>query len=90
MKRQPCRHSERHTFIHYFTHPLVIYSLIICLFVSAGKTTLMNALAGKAGYGRRTGEIEVNGQADSLERYTRVMGFVPQVGSSPLSVQWGT
>lgn len=50
-----------------------------CQRLLAGKTTLMNALAGKASYGRVTGSIEVNGQPDSLGRYTKVMGFVPQV-----------
>ena len=46
----------------------------------AGKTTLMNTLAGKASYGKRRGLIQVNGQPDSLDNFTRVMGFVPQVG----------
>lgn len=44
----------------------------------AGKTTLMCALAGKANYGSVTGTIQVNGRADRLERYKKVMGFVPQ------------
>ncbi|KAK9813958.1 hypothetical protein WJX73_006860 [Symbiochloris irregularis] len=44
----------------------------------AGKTTLMNTLAGKASYGKRRGLIQVNGQPDSLDNFTRVMGFVPQ------------
>lgn len=45
----------------------------------AGKTSLLNALAGKAdSYGVQTGVVLVNGRPDRLERYKRVMGFVPQ------------
>ncbi|KAK9815422.1 hypothetical protein WJX72_003407 [[Myrmecia] bisecta] len=45
----------------------------------AGKTSLMSVLAGKASYGEPTGVIRVNGdKVRSLERYKRVMGFVPQ------------
>jgi ABC-type multidrug transport system ATPase subunit len=46
----------------------------------AGKTSLLNTLSGKAPYGIQTGDILVNGRPDRLERYKRVMGFVPQVG----------
>ncbi|KAL4448129.1 hypothetical protein ABPG75_005348 [Micractinium tetrahymenae] len=45
----------------------------------AGKTSLLNALAGKAAsYGVQTGVVLVNGRPDRLERYKRVMGFVLQ------------
>ena len=51
------------------------------LLAGAGKTTLLNTLAGKAqAYGSQSGSIFVNGRPDRLERYKRVMGFVPQVG----------
>ena len=46
----------------------------------AGKTSLMAALAGKASYGTVSGSVKINGKADKLLRYKRVMGFVPQVG----------
>lgn len=50
------------------------------LAAGAGKTSLLNALAGKAAsYGVQTGVVLVNGRPDRLERYKRVMGFVPQV-----------
>ncbi|GMH39179.1 hypothetical protein BSKO_07077 [Bryopsis sp. KO-2023] len=44
----------------------------------AGKTSLLNALAGKASYGVLSGMVMVNGQEASLEKYKQVMGFVPQ------------
>ncbi|XP_065072396.1 uncharacterized protein LOC135696807 [Rhopilema esculentum] len=45
----------------------------------AGKTTFLNALSGKAYYGIRGGDILVNGKAvDSITKYRRVTGFVPQ------------
>ncbi len=37
-------------------------------------------LSGKALYGVQSGNVRVNGKLASLERYKRVMGFVPQVG----------
>lgn len=40
---------------------------------------MMAALAGKASYGTVSGSVKVNGKADKLLRYKRVMGFVPQV-----------
>lgn len=46
----------------------------------AGKTSLLNTLAGKAqAYGRVSGAVLVNGVPDRLERFAAVMGFVPQV-----------
>ncbi|KAF6254331.1 hypothetical protein COO60DRAFT_1703369 [Scenedesmus sp. NREL 46B-D3] len=44
----------------------------------AGKTTLMNALAGKASYGVVTGTITINGKPSGLDRHKRLLGFVPQ------------
>ncbi|CAE8596876.1 unnamed protein product [Polarella glacialis] len=44
----------------------------------AGKTTFLNALCGKASYGKTTGSIYVNGQKGSVADCRRVMGFVPQ------------
>ena len=53
---------------------------LLALAAGAGKTTLLNTLAGKAqAYGTQAGSIFVNGRPDRLERYKRVMGFVPQV-----------
>ena len=46
----------------------------------AGKTTFLNTLAGKASYGRVTGEVLVNGVVDQLSNYSTCIGFVPQVG----------
>ena len=45
----------------------------------AGKTTFLNTLAGKASYGRVTGEVLVNGHVDQLSNYSTCIGFVPQV-----------
>ena len=44
----------------------------------------MAALAGKASYGTVSGSVKVNGKADKLLRYKRVMGFVPQVWSTTI------
>ena len=44
----------------------------------AGKTTFMNTLAGRAAYGRTTGEILINGKLDSVHNYSPWVGFVPQ------------
>ena len=38
----------------------------------------MSALAGKAPYGSVTGLMFINDHPDSLERYRKVMGYVPQ------------
>ena len=40
---------------------------------------MMAALAGKASYGTVSGSVKINGKADKLLRYKRVMGFVQQV-----------
>ena len=45
----------------------------------AGKTSLLNALCGKAHYGKVTGNILINGTQTKIENHKHVMGFVPQV-----------
>ncbi|KAH7444208.1 hypothetical protein KP509_02G069600 [Ceratopteris richardii] len=44
----------------------------------AGKTTFLNALAGKAYSSTTTGEILINGRADPIRYYKKIIGFVPQ------------
>lgn len=44
----------------------------------AGKTTFLNALAGKAHGCKITGSILVNGKPDSIHSYKKIIGFVPQ------------
>jgi len=44
----------------------------------AGKTSFMNALCGKATYGRTGGSIRINGEEANMASLKSVMGFVPQ------------
>lgn len=44
----------------------------------AGKTSLLNALCGRAFYGETKGRIFVNGNETSIENHQGSMGFVPQ------------
>ncbi|MCL7031156.1 hypothetical protein MKW94_018049 [Papaver nudicaule] len=44
----------------------------------AGKTTFLNALAGKATGCKKTGLILINGENESIHSYTKIIGFVPQ------------
>ncbi len=44
----------------------------------AGKTSLLNALCGRAYYGTVTGDIQLNGTTDRIENYPDAIGFVPQ------------
>lgn len=44
----------------------------------AGKTTFLNALAGKATHSRTTGAVFINGKPDSIQSYKSIIGFVPQ------------
>ncbi|CAI9273407.1 unnamed protein product [Lactuca saligna] len=44
----------------------------------AGKTTFLNAIAGKAHGCSITGSISVNGKPDSIHSYKKIIGFVPQ------------
>ncbi|RZC70461.1 hypothetical protein C5167_033599 [Papaver somniferum] len=44
----------------------------------AGKTTFLNALAGKATGCKKTGLILINGKNVSIHSYRKIIGFVPQ------------
>jgi len=44
----------------------------------AGKTSLLNALCGRAFYGLVEGKIWINGQEASIEEHKDAVGFVPQ------------
>ncbi|ERM94849.1 ABC transporter G family member 28 isoform X1 [Amborella trichopoda] len=44
----------------------------------AGKTTFLNALAGKATGCTMSGLILINGQIESIHSYKKIIGFVPQ------------
>lgn len=44
----------------------------------AGKTTFLNALAGKGTHSRTTGAVFINGRPDSIQSYKSIIGFVPQ------------
>ena len=44
----------------------------------AGKTSLLNALCGRAYYGEVTGHIYINGHEGVMDQVKPLMGFVPQ------------
>jgi len=44
----------------------------------AGKSSLLNALCGRAFYGKVTGDIRINGHKSSIEDHSGSTGFVPQ------------
>ncbi|CAA6655435.1 unnamed protein product [Spirodela intermedia] len=44
----------------------------------AGKTTFLNALAGKATGCETTGLVLINGKIESIHSYKKIIGFVPQ------------
>ncbi|PRP79390.1 abc transporter family protein [Planoprotostelium fungivorum] len=44
----------------------------------SGKTTFLTTLSGRAEYGHMTGKIYLNGKIDSLKKYPKLVGFVPQ------------
>jgi ABC-type multidrug transport system ATPase subunit len=44
----------------------------------AGKTTFMNVLCDRVGYGERSGKLLINSTADRFANHRDVMGFVPQ------------
>ena len=44
----------------------------------SGKTTFLTALASRAYYGHTTGTIKMNGRVDSVAKYKKLVGFVPQ------------
>ncbi|CAB9522559.1 Putative white-brown complex homolog protein 30 [Seminavis robusta] len=44
----------------------------------AGKTSLLNALCGRAFYGEVTGTVRINGHETTIEEHASAVGFVPQ------------
>ena len=46
--------------------------------IGAGKTSLLNALCGRAFYGTVEGKIWINGHEASIEEHKDAVGFVPQ------------
>ena len=48
----------------------------------AGKTSLLNALCGRAFYGTTTGTVRINGHVASIEDHKHATGFVPQSDDS--------
>ena len=48
----------------------------------AGKTSLLNALCGRAFYGTTTGTVRINGHVESIEDHKDATGFVPQSDDS--------
>ena len=46
--------------------------------ICAGKTSLLNALCGRAHYGTALGEIYINGHKTTIDKISGVFGFVPQ------------
>ena len=44
----------------------------------AGKTSFMNVLCDRAGYGNVSGELTLNGKPDRISNHRDIMGFVPQ------------
>lgn len=44
----------------------------------SGKSSLLNALCGRAGYGKVTGVIKINGNKTTIDEHKNVIGFVPQ------------
>jgi ATP-binding cassette subfamily G (WHITE) protein 2 (PDR) len=54
----------------------------------AGKTSFMNVLCDRAGYGTTSGHLTLNGTPDRISNHRDIMGFVPQgnVFTNPLFV----
>lgn len=44
----------------------------------SGKSSLLNALCGRAFYGKVTGSVKINGNDSKIEEHKAVIGFVPQ------------
>lgn len=44
----------------------------------SGKTSLLNALSGRASYGEVSGTIRINGIKSSIEEHKNEVGYVPQ------------
>ena len=61
--------------------PPLVFTLVahLPLPLFAGKTSLLNALCGRAFYGDVTGSIYINGHHTSIEAHIDSVGFVPQV-----------
>lgn len=51
---------------------------LLAILAGAGKTSLLNALCGRAFYGKVEGNIWINGQEASIEEHRDAVGFVPQ------------
>ena len=54
---------------------------LITLFLhqsGAGKTSLLNALSGRAYYANLSGDIYINGHRDVVNKMKPLIGFVPQ------------
>ena len=62
--------------IHYVTNDCTIPAVITVS--GAGKTTLMDVLAGRKTAGRMTGDIWVGGHAKEQHSFARVCGYVEQ------------
>jgi len=43
-----------------------------------GKTSLLNALSGRAHYGKVTGNLKINGNEVHISDFANMIGFVPQ------------
>lgn len=52
---------------------------ILAVCSGAGKTTLMDVIAGRKTIGRVTGDIYVNGQPKNQKAWARVSGYVEQM-----------
>jgi ABC-type multidrug transport system ATPase subunit len=44
----------------------------------SGKSSLLNALCGRAFYGKTTGKVFINGNESKIENHKSSIGFVPQ------------
>jgi len=44
----------------------------------SGKSSLLNALCGRAFYGKITGKVSINGNDSKIEYHKSSIGFVPQ------------
>lgn len=53
--------------------------MVGCVHAGAGKTTLMDVIAGRKTQGEITGDILVNGHAKDQKTWSRVVGYVEQM-----------
>lgn len=56
----------------------LLFAGLDCALHSTTRTSLLNALCGRASYGKTTGTVKVNGRETSIEDYAGCIGFVPQ------------